>query len=257
MAGRGYIKMHREVMEHPVFAHDGLFRLFSFLLFKANWKESVWLIPGTTESVKVKRGQLVTGRESLTVSLYPSSGPSSRTVWRMVEALRELGCIETKNMSSRCTLITICNYETYQNDDSEPCPGDVQVVSRLCPAGVQVVSTSKETKKPRKEEVCVAGESLVAAWNSTEGAAPVRKMNAKRMAIIKTRLSDPEWDWRSALAKFPLRCFADNPGGYVPTLDFFLRPDTVNAILEGKYDWSKNAKPEQPPSLYPEMDPIR
>lgn len=40
--------------------------------------------------------------------------------------------------------------------------------------------------------------------------------------------------------KFPLRCFNGTGTGWVPHFDWFLRPDTVNGILEGKYDWNPN-----------------
>jgi hypothetical protein len=80
---------------------------------------------------------------------------------------------------------------------------------------------------------------FLATWNATQGVRPVRKLGA-RAATLKTRLSDSDWDWRAALAKFPLRCFAADPDGWIPTLEFFLRPDTVTGILEGKYDWEKS-----------------
>jgi hypothetical protein len=89
--------------------------------------------------------------------------------------------------------------------------------------------------------VDLAAEFLL-AWNHTTGATPIRKMTDKRSASLRVRLADPDWDWRAALAKFPLRCFASDPNGYVPDVEFFLKPDTVTKILEGKYDWTKNGK---------------
>lgn len=79
---------------------------------------------------------------------------------------------------------------------------------------------------------------FVSAWNNTPGVRTIRSLG-KRAKSVATRMADPEWDWRGALAKFPLRCFASDPGGFVPDLEFFLRPDTVTKILEGKYDWEK------------------
>lgn len=171
MAGRGYIKMHREVMDHPIFSHAGMFRLWCYLLLRANWREAAWLIPGTTDKVMVARGQLITGRETLLVSLYGASTkgvdvPSSRTVWRWLEALRDMDCIVVRNVSNRCSLVTICNYETYQGDDSDQCPTNVLPVSDQCPADVLPVSTNKETKKLR---TLLVAEPRLAADGSGDG----------------------------------------------------------------------------------------
>lgn len=87
-------------------------------------------------------------------------------------------------------------------------------------------------------------EEFFTAWNQTTGARPMAKLTDKRRAAIGARLAETEWDWRAALAKFPLPCFASDPNGWQPDIDFFLRPDSVTRILEGKYDWKKtNGKP--------------
>lgn len=162
-----WIKIHRAILEHPVFYHDGMFRLWVFLLLRANWKPARWLVPGTMEQTTIERGQLVTGRETLFQELYGSSytgseKPTSRTVWRWLETLKKFGCVTLKTMSNRCTLVTIVNYETYQQqkgEDVQPlskvCPTDVPPVSSRCPADVPPVSTieeSNKSKKGRREE---------------------------------------------------------------------------------------------------------
>lgn len=151
-ARRGYVKLHRELMDHPIFAHDGLYRLWSYCLLRANWKDADWMIPGTTTSVTVKRGQFITGRESLHADLYGSeySGgesqkPVSRTLWRWLETLERMRCIDTQNMSNRCTLVTVCNYETYQNDDSGECPTEIDVTP-------QKIIVSNGLDENRKEQ---------------------------------------------------------------------------------------------------------
>jgi len=67
-----------------------------------------------------------------------------------------------------------------------------------------------------------------------------------RESHLRNRLSDPWWceNWRSALEKMKtipgLR--GENDREWVADIDFFLRPDTVAKILEGKYD---NWKPRE------------
>ncbi len=79
-------------------------------------------------------------------------------------------------------------------------------------------------------------------WNQTQGVRQNKasKFSVKRRLSFRIRIRDPSWDWMAALAKFPLKCFESEPDGWRPTVDWFLKPDSVQDILEGKYDWSKS-----------------
>ena len=61
-----------------------------------------------------------------------------------------MGSVSVQTVSNRCSIVTICKYETYQGMDSPDCPARVPQVSSTCPAGVQHVSTIEEGKE-RKE----------------------------------------------------------------------------------------------------------
>lgn len=89
--------------------------------------------------------------------------------------------------------------------------------------------------------------AFLAAWNSTPGVVPCRGavLTDKRRRAFRARAADPAWDWRAALKKFPLPCF-DEPNGWRPDVEWFLRPDSVTKILEGKYDWTKRGQPRKP-----------
>lgn len=158
-----WIKLHRKMLNSPIMRHDGLFRLWAYCLLVANWKPSKWLVPGTLREVQIGRGQFITGRTSLHEALYPKRDrdgriieceytPAPRTLWRRLEALRIMGCVKLQNLSNRCTLVTVCNYETYQDGGHLDCPADVPLMSRCCPADVPLMSTTEEDKKIRKEE---------------------------------------------------------------------------------------------------------
>ena len=84
---------------------------------------------------------------------------------------------------------------------------------------------------------------FVAAWNATRGVRKSAKPNLtpSRRRSFRARARDPTWDWRAALAKFPLPCPNGHPDGWLPDLDWFLRPDSVLKIIEGKYDWTRAA----------------
>ena len=56
-------------------------------------------------------------------------------------------------------------------------------------------------------------------------------------------IAEGEWPWEKALEKFPLPCFSRNKSDeWIPTLSWFLKPDTVDLILEGNYDFLPESK---------------
>ena len=79
---------------------------------------------------------------------------------------------------------------------------------------------------------------VLKAWNETLGKSA--RLTAKRAKAIKVRLGEQWWreNWREALGKVRGSPFlmGDNDTGWTANIDFFLKPDTVTKILEGKYD---------------------
>ncbi len=85
---------------------------------------------------------------------------------------------------------------------------------------------------------------IIAEWRKLEqsGVPGVLKFNAvyfseRQKQILQQQLLDPAWDWRKAMAKFPLKC------GLESTLGQFLEGDRVREIIDGRYDWEKDRGP--------------
>jgi hypothetical protein len=152
--------------------------------------------------------------------------------------------------------IQVNNFKKHQHphvkepESTIPAPGAHQSGPADC--GLRIPDTgfphtengSTGQTRSADEAACAAEAAkvreVIDAWNQTPGVRTVRGVTGKRLAALRARLAEADWDWRAALAKFPLRCFASDPSGYVPTLDWFVRPQTVGNILEGNYDWTKN-----------------
>lgn len=85
-----------------------------------------------------------------------------------------------------------------------------------------------------------AVQSVVDAWNKIEGVRNVRGIAGKRGKAIKARLADPDWrdNWQTALERVSRSSFCKGGGdqGWVADLDWFMKPDTLTKIMEGKYD---------------------
>jgi hypothetical protein len=80
---------------------------------------------------------------------------------------------------------------------------------------------------------------VVTAWNAS-GLAQCRKLTDKRRSALRKRLADPDWrqTWREALDRAARSsfCQGENDRGWKADIDWFLQPDSVTRILEGKYD---------------------
>ena len=149
-----------------MFQHDGIWRLWCYCLMKAAHKDRQVLI-GTTV-VNLKRGQFVTGRESLLQDCYPTERGdevrvpglermkrvSSKTLWRWLKILTDLGNVSVL-VSSRFSIVTINNYESYNDAENDNVQASVQQMSSRCPADVH-----KEECKELKEERESAGLRL-------------------------------------------------------------------------------------------------
>lgn len=59
MYTEGYIKMHRKILEWEWYDDINVYRLFTHLIFTANWTNATW------HGIELKAGQTITSREHL------------------------------------------------------------------------------------------------------------------------------------------------------------------------------------------------
>jgi hypothetical protein len=157
----GWIKIHRGILNHWVFADSSVFYLWTNLLMRANWKEGKFWPGGESAPVTIQRGQFVTGRRSLHSTLYPKLGsdgriikretkpPHATTLWRWMSAMQKDGMI-AMDVRRGYTIVTICNYETYQSDDEGSAPPCAPAVRRTCATGAPLVRTIEEREEGKK-----------------------------------------------------------------------------------------------------------
>jgi len=142
MAGRGYVKLHREAMDHAVFHDEWLWKVFCWCVMKANFRTFV----GQRQTVP--RGSFTTGRNRAGDELNAS--PSR--VYRAFERLQGLGCIQV-SPNNNWTTITVCNYETYNSMEDDDRTTDEQPANNERTTDEQRTNTIEETKKLRSQEV--------------------------------------------------------------------------------------------------------
>jgi len=121
----------------------------------------------------------------------------------------------------------------------------------------EIKKEPKKDKLPKKQktppsEITQFYQKFVAKWNGLP--APVheiRRLSPQRKAKLKTRHGDDYWrdHWEDALdraAKIP-GLMGDNDRNWSIDFDWFMRPDTVLKLLEGKWaNWGKDKQEQQP-----------
>jgi hypothetical protein len=98
-----WIKLYRKFDKWEWFNCSEMVHLFIYLLLNANNFDSEW------RGVKIKRGQILTGRKILHEKTNISE-QTLRTCLRRLENTKEITIQSTNQFS----IITICNYEIYQ-----------------------------------------------------------------------------------------------------------------------------------------------
>lgn len=102
----GYIKLYRSILEWEWAGNKRMLLFWIFLLLKANWEDKQW------RDQTIKRGSFITTIDSLS----KECGLPEKTVRRYLETLIVAKQV-TKQTTNQNTIITICNYDSYQAND--------------------------------------------------------------------------------------------------------------------------------------------
>lgn len=99
----GFVAIDRKILKWEWYKDIKVFKLFTHLIFKSNFKENSW------QGNIIKRGQLITGL----FSLSNETGLSVKEVRTALKKLISTGEISVK-ATNKFSIITVENYEKYQ-----------------------------------------------------------------------------------------------------------------------------------------------
>ncbi|HEX7032035.1 MAG TPA: hypothetical protein VF172_03450, partial [Nitrososphaera sp.] len=150
----GWIKLHRRIIDSRVFANEGLLKVWLYCLCRANHEENyVPIKTGRGESeVKVKPGQFISGRKSAARDLKMNSS----TVYKRMKKLENMGNINIKS-NNHYSVITICNWEGYQDKGSEKEQQEEQARSMQVTGKEQASNTDKNDNNEKNDKNFNAG----------------------------------------------------------------------------------------------------
>lgn len=139
----GYIKLYRQLLSSSIFASQIGLKIWIWCLLKANFKTKFVSIKiGRGESVvEVGRGSFIFGRFVAEDELNIDGS----TIYKWIKKLDAEEMIRIKS-SSHYSIITICNYDSYQQE------GDDEVATIQQPSNNQVAAIQQPSNTTNKEK---------------------------------------------------------------------------------------------------------
>lgn len=115
------------------------------------------------------------------------------------------------------------------------------LLARLKPVVSGLDPQKKTARKTESVAASLAVSNTVAKeWNMIDGITQCRSLTNKRRQAIAARWKEEFWrlNWQQALEKIRKlpALHGKNDQNWVADIDWFLRPDTVARVIEGKYD---------------------
>ncbi len=203
---QGWIKLHRQAMDWEWYTEPLTCHLFQHLIMKANFEDKKW------RGISVKKGQLITGRNSLS----EQTGLSEQQVRTALKNLVASGDISIEP-TNKFSLVTVENYSLYQADKPQ---ATSQPTSKQ-PTDNQQSTTTKELNN-------IINTTVDDARGGVEEITPV-KQERKHVHVGKQVLTamgishdDPTWFGSYGIVEMWLN------GGYCPELDIL---PTVQSIM--------------------------
>lgn len=156
---QGYIKLFRSLLDWEWYQDSGTVHLMIHLILKANYQ------PGEWQGIKIQRGQLVTSLDHLSYQTGMSL-QEIRTRLNRLKRTNEITIVST----NRYSLITICNYGSYQDEITGPNKPINSPTNSLSTDNQQSnnnqLTTNKNDKKNKKERNTLLKEEILKNENS-------------------------------------------------------------------------------------------
>ena len=138
-----YIKLSRNILEWEWWHDINTFRVFIYLILKANWKDGTW------KGVLVKRGSYISSLDKLAEDT-DLTRDEVRTVIKHLKNTKEI----TTHATRKYTVFTVVNYDLYQNNPTQittQTPNNSPTIPLLFPS----IEEKKEGKKERNNNIFV------------------------------------------------------------------------------------------------------
>jgi uncharacterized phage protein (TIGR02220 family) len=173
----GWIKLHRKLMDNPIFDNPNLLRVWLWCLLKASHEHHQQMVG--LQVVDLEPGQFVTGRfkGSDELKINPS------TFYKYLKTLEEMQMINLKS-SNKMTIVTIENWRKYQAGDTET----YQQNNNKITTKEQQSNTNKNNKNVKKKDNIPFAE-IIDYLNSKTGK-NFKHTTKKTQSLITARMRE-------------------------------------------------------------------
>jgi hypothetical protein len=142
----GYVRIHRTLFGHAAFRNESETMAFAWLIGKAAWRPTRVRYKG--HSISLKRGQLAISQRDMAAAFDRDKA----WIERLWKRLKSEAMIET-SAEAGVAVITICNYDEYQNDAADrEASGEARREAGNEADVRQRRGTEQEREKGKKEE---------------------------------------------------------------------------------------------------------
>lgn len=148
----GWIKLHRSIIDWEWYTDTNVTRLFYHLILTVNYEPKKW------RGIPIFAGQIITSHENLAKQCCLSV----QQIRTAINKLKSTGEITSKS-TNNYTLITITNWEKYQDDNKQ----DNNQITNEQQTDNKRITTTKEYKKERIEELDIYIPPKVATKRAT------------------------------------------------------------------------------------------
>ena len=111
MINDGYVLLSRKLLDNPIFRDREALQLFLYGLLRANHKPNRIIF--NRQEMALDRGQFITG----IYELSRATGQTPKQIRNRLALLENAG-IWARKRASKFSVITVCNYEYYQNPEN-------------------------------------------------------------------------------------------------------------------------------------------
>lgn len=203
----GWIKLHRKILDSPVFENEKILKVFMYCLLQASHKDHTHLVG--TQVVNLKAGQMVFGRESWSKRLKIKES----TLYRYMKLLETLNIIEIKT-NNKFSIVTVVNWGVYQDSNNQ----SEQQMDNKWTTDEQQMDTNKNVKNEKNEK----NKDIVAYLNEKTGK-DFKFTTKKTQTLINARLKEGfnEDDFKQVIDNKCSEWLKDEK------MNQYLRPDTL------------------------------
>lgn len=142
---QGWIKLHRKLLENPIWEDPHYLKLWIYCLMKATHKEREVILGN--QIIILQPGEFITGRKALSEDLNKGTKPKLKlnesTWWRYLNNLEKLQMLNIKK-TNKYSVVTILNWNEYQESEHQ--------MNNKRTSDEQQMNTNKNVKNDKNEK---------------------------------------------------------------------------------------------------------